>query len=377
MATPSIPSTMRAIVQTGPSQATVETVPVPEIQYGSALVKLEASLMHSNVAHIFKADHPVFNAPFPYTPGAVGLGRIAALGPDATTLKEGQLVLTSSFVRARDDPSVGVVWGVTAGSTAESMHLYKALARQGMFAEYVLAPLENLYALDEARLFGAVAAGGLGYQLAEAIVLSADAIAYAALRGIGLRAGERIIVTPATGHYSTAVVDVAVALGARVVAASRSAAGLAKLKQTYPDAVETVQLSGDVEADGKALGAFGAVDAVADVSPPAATGANNLEAAISVLGDHGRITLLGGRGEQTLPVPYYKALLSSWTIKGSHMYEREDLKRVIRLVETELLKLGKSAGHEIMGVYSLDQLPEAMDRAVEKAGPGCIVYIKP
>ncbi|RYC64647.1 hypothetical protein CHU98_g1536 [Xylaria longipes] len=373
----SLPSTMRAVVQTGPGKATVESVPVPKAEHGFALVKVEASLVHSNVANIFKGEHKMFQLPYPIIPGSFGVGRIAALGPDATTLHEGQFVMVSSFVRARDDPFVNVIIGVTAGSTPAEQHLYKTLSRNGLFAEYVLAPLENIYRLDEARLFGSPQAGGLGYIPGELVVLSANAIVYGGMRSIALQPGERVIITPATGHYSTAAVDVAVALGARVVAASRSAAGLAKVKETYPGAVETVQLTGDVEADGKALGAFGPVDAIVDVSPPAATGATNLTAALSVLRQKGRLALVGGRGDQTLPIPYFTAMVNSWTIKGSYMYGREELEGVVRLAETGLMKLGKRAGHVVQGVYGLDDFHAAMDKAVEKAGPGTLVYIKP
>ncbi|KAI1733760.1 alcohol dehydrogenase [Xylaria scruposa] len=373
----SLPNTMRAVVQTGPGKATVESVPMPKVEHGSALVKLDTSLVHSNVAHIFKADHSMFQLPYPIIPGSFGIGRIAALGPDATTLQEGQLVMVSSLIRARDDPSVNVIRGVFAGFTPESQHLYKTLARSGFFAEYVPAPLENIYRLDEARLLGSPQVGGLGYTTGELVVLSANAIVYASMRNIALQPGERVIVTPATGHYSTAAVDVAVALGARVIAASRSAAGLARLKETYPDAVETVQLTGDIKTDGIALGAFGPIDAVVDVSPPAATGATNFAAALSVLREKGRVTLVGGREDETLPIPYLKAMVSNWTIKGSYMYSREDLEGVVRLAEAGLMKLGKRAGHVVHGEYSLDDFLAAIDKAVKMAGPGTLVYIKP
>ncbi|TGJ80288.1 hypothetical protein E0Z10_g8464, partial [Xylaria hypoxylon] len=208
----SLPPTMRAVVQTGPGEATVESVPVPKAEHGSALVKVEASLVHSNAAHIFKADHSTFRFPYPIIPGSFGIGRIAALGPDATTLRTGQLVIVSSLIRARDDPSVSVVTGVTGGWTPASQHLYKTVARSGFFAEYVPAPLENIYRLDEARLFGSPAVGGLGYTPGELVVLSANAIVYGAMRSIALQPGERVIITPATGHFSAAAVDVAVAL---------------------------------------------------------------------------------------------------------------------------------------------------------------------
>ncbi|RWA03606.1 hypothetical protein EKO27_g11499 [Xylaria grammica] len=373
----SLPSTMRAIVQTAPGTATVESVPVPKVETGSALVKIEASLVHSNVANVFNASHAMFQLPYPTTPGSFGIGRVVAVGPDATTLREGQFVMVSAFIRSRDDPSVSIIRGVTAGWTPASQHLYKSLAGSGLFAEYVTAPLETIFRLDEARLFGSPEAGGLGYIPGELIVLPANAIVFAAMRKIALQPGERVVITPATGHYSTAAVDVAAALGARIVAASRNAAGLARLKETYPGVVETVQLTGDVQADSVGLAAFGPVDAVVDVSPPAATGAPNLAAALSSLRDGGRVALVGGREDETLPIPYFKAMINDWTIQGSYMYTREDLERVLRLAEAGLMKLGKKAGHVVQGVYGLDDLHAAIDKAVETAGPGSLIYIKP
>jgi NADPH:quinone reductase-like Zn-dependent oxidoreductase len=188
---------MRAVVQTGPGEATVETVPLPKAERGSALVKLEVSLVHSNAAHIFKADQSMFRLPYPIIPGSFGIGRIVALGADATTLQEGQLVMVSPFIRARDNPSVSVIVGVTGGWSPASEHLYKTQASSGFFAEYVPAPLENIYRLDEARLFGKPEVGGLGYIPGELIVLGANAIAHAGLRCIAVQPGERVIVTPA------------------------------------------------------------------------------------------------------------------------------------------------------------------------------------
>ncbi|TGJ82807.1 hypothetical protein E0Z10_g5950, partial [Xylaria hypoxylon] len=81
--------------------------------------------------------------------------------------------------------------------------------------------------------------------------------------------------------------------------------------------------------------------------------------------------------DETLPIPYLKALVNSWTIKGSYMYSREDLEGTVRLAEAGLMKLGKAAGHVVRGVYGLDDFLAAIDKAVETAGPGSLVYIKP
>lgn len=223
---------------------------------------------------------------------------------------------------------------------------------------------------------GDPAAGGLGLQIPDLLQISANTIPYASLRRINLQAGERIIVTPATGHHSAAAVDIAVAMGAQVIAASRNADGLAKVKSMYPR-INTVQLTGDLATDSKALAAFGVVDAIIDVGPPKATGSNSLAAAISTLRPYGRISLSGGREDESIPIPYMSAMLNNWTIQGQFMFEREDQLGAIKLAESGLLRLGEASGHSVIATYGLDGIMEALDKAVENSGPGRIVCLKP
>ncbi|KAH8681885.1 alcohol dehydrogenase [Xylariales sp. PMI_506] len=373
----SLPTSMRALVQTAPGQASVQVVPVPKIEFGTVLIKVEAVLVHSNFLAIFNASLPHFRLPYPIIPGMNAVGRVAAAGPDATVLSEGKLVITNTFIRGRDDPSNQVLWGITPGATPEENHLYDRMARHGVCAEYALAPLENTYAVDEARLLGdPLAAGGLGLQVPDLLQLAADTILYSGLRTINLQAGERIIITPATGHFSAAAVEVAVAMGGVVIAASRSAAGLAALKRIHPG-ITTVQLAGDLETDSRALAAFGPVDAVMDVSPPAAAGSNNLAAAISALKRYGRVSLMGGRLDQVLPIPYMDAVMKQLTIHSQYMFPREHQRAAIKLAESGLLKLGEKGGHGVAAAYGLGGLDEAMAKAVELSGPGKFVILEP
>lgn len=372
----SIPTTMRAIIQTGPGQSSVKNVAVPQVQFGSVLVKVEAMLVHPNALAIYNAKHPFIQLPYPLVPGSNAVGRVVVPGPDATSLRSGQLVIVNTFVRARDDPSVQVLWGIWPGTTPETNHLYTSTVRDGVCAEYVLAPLENTFALNEDRLLGSAAAGGLGYQIPDLLQLAPDTILYAGLRSIDLQAGERIIVTPATGHFSAAAVDVAVAMGASVIAASRNATGLAKLKQIHPS-IETVELTCDLKADTAALESFGNVDAVIDVSPPSATGSSNLAAAVATLHPYGRVSLAGGRMDEALPIPYMVAAIKNLTIRGLFMFRREDQRGIIKLAESGLLKIGEAGGHTVVASYDLDSYSEALSKAVEISGPGNIVCLKP
>ncbi|KAI0136692.1 alcohol dehydrogenase [Xylariales sp. AK1849] len=328
------PTSMRALVQTAPNRSGTD--------------QLELSSQ-------FQSFLSSFPATLPCNPGTNAIGRVVATGPDATVLSESKLVITNTFIRARDDTSNQILWGISPGAAPEENHLYASMVCNSVCAEYVLAPLENTYALDETCLLGDPLAGDLGLKIPNLHQLVFDIIVYSDLRSIDPQAGERIITTPATGQFSAAAVDVAIAIGAMVAAASRN---------------------GEV-TDSKALAAFGIVDAVMDISPPEATGSNSIAVATSVLRRYGRISLMGGRLDETLPVPYMTAVMKSMTIRPHFMFQLKDQRGIIKLAESGLLELGDIGGHNIVATYRLGELSEALDKAVETSGPGNMVVLKP
>ncbi len=95
-------------------------------------------------------------------PGRSAIGRVAAVGPDATTLKPGQLVFFDSYIHSRDDPSVGILSGITHAGHPGGKILMEGEWRNSSYAQFLKAPLENVHALDEIRLCGSVDEGGLG-----------------------------------------------------------------------------------------------------------------------------------------------------------------------------------------------------------------------
>jgi NADPH:quinone reductase-like Zn-dependent oxidoreductase len=137
--------------------------------------------------------------PTPLVIGTSGIGRIAATEPDTTAFTPGQLVLVDSFIRARDDPTAAMSFGVHEGHTERSKMLMRGEWKDATYAEYAKVPLENCAVLDEGRLSRVREEGGLGYKIEDLTDLSRLAIPYGGLSGIGLKAGETVIVAPATG----------------------------------------------------------------------------------------------------------------------------------------------------------------------------------
>lgn len=127
--------------------------------------------------------------------------------------------------------------------------------------------------------------------------------------------GRGIIITSATGQFSATAVAVVLVMSAVVIATSRNGDGLTRPRKIHSH-VHTVELSEDLEIDSKALVVFGSVDAVTDLSPPRPTGFNSIAAAVSALRRYGCISLMGGRFDETLPIPYITTVMQDLTIRA-------------------------------------------------------------
>jgi NADPH:quinone reductase-like Zn-dependent oxidoreductase len=199
MAQDALPETMKAVVlQSTEQPPTIETVPTPQPTLGSAVVRVLAANTISYMRDIFngKRNYPF---PMPLTPGSSFIGRVVAVGLDATKMKAGDLVFVDCLIRSRDNPSDVYLAALHEGFTEGSRKLMRDVFRDWAYAEYCRTPLENLTLLDEARLTSPQRDGGLGYSLARLGYISALLVPYGGLRDIELRAGQKVIVAPATG----------------------------------------------------------------------------------------------------------------------------------------------------------------------------------
>ena len=204
--------------------------------------------------------------------------------------------------------------------------------RDGIYAEYARAPLENCYPLNEQMLCGRIEDGGLGYSPNDLSHISRYFIAYGGFRGIDLKPGETVIVAPATGASSSAAVEIASAMGARVIALSRNLTVLQNLAKFNPR-VNIVQTKGNVEEDLASLRKFGQIDAYFDISPFAANESTHVRSCMMAVKQYGRVSLMGVLSKD-IAIPYVTAVLNNLTIRGQYMYEREDVRGLIKLVET-------------------------------------------
>ncbi|KAF2684224.1 GroES-like protein [Lentithecium fluviatile CBS 122367] len=343
----------------------------PQPEPGNAIVRIEVASVLSYHREVYDGTRQ-YSFPMPLVGGVSAIGRIVALGPDATILQKGQLVFCDCVIHARDDPDTTFLSAIHDGSSEGSKKLMRTVWRDGTFAEYAKVPLENCIPLNEAKL-----CDSLGYSISDLMYIANLLVPYGGLRDIHLEPGETIVVSPATGGYGGAGVQVAVAMGARVIAMGRNEQKLARLKEhvlsgTPSACIEIVKMSGNEAADMAALQVFGTIDAILDFTPPHASNSTHLKSAVSALRRNGRVSMMGFVDRPMVPWTFVGNNIS---MKGKLMYERDDIVQFVKMLERGLFPRGE----EFVDTqsFALEGWKVAFEAAAEHAGIGKQVVLIP
>ena len=347
----------------------MQTIETPSPTPGSAILTVLATnvLPYARALYNGTMQYPLM---LPMVIGSSAIGRVAAVGPDATRLKPGQLVLSEIFIHGRDAPQDAMLFGTMAGFTPESRSLMEGEWRNATYAEFVKVPLENCYALDEERLTKT-----MGYSVDDLAYMLRQIVPMGGLYELDIKPGETIIVAPASGAFGGAAVEVAIAMGAIVIAAGRNFKALKDIAK-ISDRVKIAQLKGEVEADAAALRAYGEVDAYLDFSPAAAAKSTHILSCLMALKTKGRACFMGGI-QENVSTPYALLMSKSLQLRGRFMYEREAILRLLKMVDSGMLPLGARAGLKVVGNYALADWEEALGAAEENAGWGLQVLLNP
>ena len=309
----------------GPENVVIRDIPSPEIIPGHVLVDVAAAAVNYPDLLLIANKYQV-SAPLPFTPGSEFAGQVAAVGEGVTGLSAGDLVYGSNFT--------------------------------GAMAEQVLVPAR------------AVAPVPPGLSLTEAAGFRVTYLtAYHSLVTAGeLRPGQWVVVLGAAGGVGSATVDVAVRLGARVIAAASSAERLKVCAELGAEAgVDYV--TEDLKQRIKEITGEGA-DLVVDP-----VGDRWAEPALRAIRWGGRFVTVGYAGGDIPRIPLNIVLLKNITVRGLELRtwtERmpEETARA-RQALTDLVAGGMRPA--VSEVHDLADIGTALRRVADRLPTGKVV----
>ncbi len=203
----------------GPEVLATQEMPTPRPGPGEVRIRVAASSL--NHLDLWMRRGLPFEIPMPHIGGSDIAGTVDELGAGVSPAWEGKRVVA--------DPSLCYDWYRLArlGGVRSGPLEIIGEHTQGGFAEYALAPAANLLEIPE----------GVSDEVAAAAAL----VGVTAWRGLmsrgGLRAGERVLVTGASGGVSTMAVQYARAAGAEVFAITSSEDSVRRVRELGADHV--------------------------------------------------------------------------------------------------------------------------------------------
>jgi NADPH2:quinone reductase len=252
----------------GPPEGLVlREVPVPQPGAGEVLIKIHSAGLNFPDSLIIQDKYQI-KGPLPFAPGGELAGTVAAVGDGVTRLAVGDRVA--------------------------------ALTHWGGFAEYVVAREERTTKVPASMDLDTASAFTLVY-----------GTAHHALKQRGaLQPGETVLVLGASGGVGLAAVEVAKAMGARVIAGASTAEKLAIAKAHGADDLINYAEQ-DLKAAVKELAGSKGVDVIYDP-----IGDKLANPAFRTIGWRGRYLVIGFAGGDIPAIPLNLALVKGAAIVG-------------------------------------------------------------
>ena len=320
----------------GPDVIESAELPDPSPGPGELLVRVRAcALNHLDIwTRIRQSGRPV---PFPHILGNDVAGEIAASGAGVAGFTAGQRVMLQPGV------SCGRCLACLSGDD-NTCREYKVLGYQlhGGYAEYVRCPVANAIALPDGFTFEEAAAFPLVFVTAWHMLIGRARV----------KSGEDVLVWAAGSGVGTAAVQIAKALGARVIATAGSPAKLARARDLGADEVIDHHAQ-DVVAEVRRLTGKKGADVVIEH-----TGQQTWERSILSLAHRGRLVTCGATtgpdGRTDLRHLFAKQL----TLMGSYMGSKADLLDAAALFFAGSLR---PVVHEVMPLREARRAHETME----------------
>ncbi len=205
----------------GPEVIEIADVAAPELRPGHVLIGVRAAAMN-HLDLWARRGLPGLRLEFPHIGGSDIAGQVEALGDGVAGPAPGTRVLVN--------PSLwcgSCEWCLKGEESLCASFRIIGEHLAGGFAEYVAVPAINVYPIPDDLSFESAAAVPLVYQTAWRGMVT---------RG-GLRSGEAVLVTGASGGVSTAAIQLAKLFGATVFAVTAGAENVRRVERLGADYV--------------------------------------------------------------------------------------------------------------------------------------------
>jgi NADPH2:quinone reductase len=268
----------------GPDVLALHEIPAPEPGPGEVLVRVRAAGVNPYDTYMRNGSYSI-KPPLPYTPGSDAGGTVEGVGQGINRVKPGDRVYTATTI-------------------------------SGAYAEYALAREPQVHPLPERISFAQGAGLWVPY-----------GTAYTALHHhAAARAGEIVLVHGASGGVGVAAVQFARAQGLTVLGTAGTERGLDLVKKQGAHEVFDHSKAGYIEEILKATGGKG-VDVVLEMLANV-----NLAADLKLLAPHGRVIVIGNRGEISInprELMSRRAMIRGFTLWGATAAESVEIHAAI------------------------------------------------
>jgi NADPH2:quinone reductase len=323
---------MKALIcsQYGPPEnLSVQDLPDPQPAPGEVLVRVRAAGVNFPDALIVQNLYQFKPTP-PFSPGGEAAGEVLAVGAGVSRFKAGDKVI--------------------------------ALTIWGGFAEQIVAKQEQLIPMPP----------GLSFEVAGSLLLTYGTCIHALRDRAGLQPGQTVLVLGAAGGIGIATIELAKALGARVIAAASSAEKLATCRAKGADEVINYREQ-NLREEIKRITAGKGVDVVLDP-----VGGDYAEQALRSMAWRGRYLVVGFTDGQIPRLPLNLVLLKGCAIVG--VFWGDFIAREPQAAQTDLQDLVAMLGQGLIkplisGRYSLQDAPKAILELSQRRAQGKLIVL--
>ena len=273
---------------------------IPSPRAGEVLVRVRASSLNFRDIMILNGTYPM-SIPPGRVPLSDGAGEVVEIGASVKRFKVGDRVINSFF------PNF-------FGGSFNFMPEQWVVDHDGWLTEYKAVSAEALVAMPKHLTFE------------EAATLPCVAVtAWSALSGV--RAGETVL-TQGTGGVSLFALQLAKALGARVIATTSSPENAARLRELGADEVIDYRTSPEWGDQVRALTGGRGVDRIVEIGGP-----DTLAQSTKAVAYGGQVSLVGALAGMEGGLDFMTMFLSQATFQPIATGSRRDLEDLCRVIE--------------------------------------------